>query len=562
MGKKDNKSNYLVQGTILAVASIIARVIGMIYRIPLTNILGDEGNGYYTTANQIYTILLMISTFSLPLAVSKLVSERLHQRQYKNAQKVFHCAMRFSLIAGGVVSLLTFFLAGVICGGIMKVDHAAYALRVLSPAIFIFAIAGVFRGYFQGHESMVPTAVSQIIEQIVNAVVSVIGAAMLFRYGVSIGGNNASMGPAVGAAGGTLGTVVSVAVALVFLIIVYSIFQKSNRKYLRHDQTKKKESDSTIYAAIIATILPVVLSTLIYNITPTLDQSIFNTILAGQGYTKEQYTIIYGIYSGKFYVLMNVPLVLASSLAPSVVPSLSAAMINGDYRDAKLKVRTTMRYTMIITIPCAVGLAALASPIMQLLFRDSHRLPAGIMQSGGLMIVLFAISTLTTAVLQGVSRMHEPVKNSAIALVLHVAALILFLKKFNLNIYGVVYANTIFAFIVCILNSMAIKRHLHYRQEIPKTFIIPLISSAFMGITAFAVYWTVDHLILLAGGSDPSSMLLYIANAAAVFLAVAAAIFVYVFFLIRLKGIRQSEIEALPKGTTIAAILRKIRFLS
>ena len=182
MENKENKSNYLVQGTILAVASIIARVIGMIYRIPLTNILGDEGNGYYTTANQIYTILLMISTFSLPLAVSKLVSERLHQGQYKNAQKVFHCAMRFSVIAGGVISLLTFFLAGVICGSIMKVDNASYALRVLSPAIFIFAIAGVFRGYFQGHESMVPTAVSQIIEQIINAFVSVIGAALLFRF--------------------------------------------------------------------------------------------------------------------------------------------------------------------------------------------------------------------------------------------------------------------------------------------------------------------------------------------------------------------------------------------
>ena len=441
-------------------------------------------------------------------------------------------------------------------------DNASYALRVLSPAIFIFAVAGVFRGYFQGHESMVPTAVSQIIEQIVNAFVSVIGAAMLFRYGVSVGGSNASMGPAFGAAGGTLGTVISVAVALVFLIIVYSMFQKSNRKYLRHDQTKKKESDSAIYAAIITTILPVVLSTLIYNITPTLDQSIFNTILAGQGYTKEQYTIIYGIYSGKFYVLMNVPLVLASSLAPSVVPSLSAAMINGDYRDAKLKVRTTMRYTMIITIPCAVGLAALASPIMQLLFRDSHRLPAGIMQAGGLMIVLFAISTLSTAVLQGMSRMREPVKNSAIALFIHVAALILFLKKFNLNIYGVVYANTLFAFIVCALNSMAIKRHLHYRQEIPKTFIIPLISSAFMGISAFAVYWSIDHLILLAGGNDPSSMLLYIANAVAVLFAVIVAIFVYGFFLIRLKGIRESEIEALPKGATLATILRKIKFLA
>ncbi len=162
---------------------------------------------------------------------------------------------------------------------------------------------------------MVPTAVSQIIEQIVNAFVSVIAAALLFRYGVSVAGDDPSMGPAMGAAGGTSGTVVSVAVALVFLVIVYSFFQKSNRRYLRHDQTKRTESDRAIYTAILATILPVVLSTLIYNITPTLDQSIFNTILAGQGYTKEQYTIIYGIYSGKFYVLMNVPLVLASSLA-------------------------------------------------------------------------------------------------------------------------------------------------------------------------------------------------------------------------------------------------------
>ena len=178
------------------------------------------------------------------------------------------------------------------------------------------------------------------------------------------------------------------------------------------------------------------------------------------------------------------------------------------------------------------------------------------------MIVLFAISTLSTAVLQGMSRMREPVKNSAIALVIHVAALILFLKKFNLNIYGVVYANTLFAFIVCALNSMAIKRHLHYRQEIPKTFIIPLISSAFMGIAAFVVYWGMDHLILLAGGSDPSSMLLYIANAVAVLLAVVVAIFVYGFFLIRLKGIRESEIEALPKGATLAAILRKFKFLA
>ena len=567
---RENKSNYLVQGTILAAASIFARVIGMIYRIPLTNILGDEGNGYYTTANQIYTILLMVSTFSLPLAVSKLVSERLNQGQYKNAQRVFSCAMKFSVVAGGVISLLTFFLAGVICGDIMKVDHASYALRVLSPAIFIFAIAGVFRGYFQGHESMVPTAVSQVIEQIVNAFVSVIAASVFFEYGVSVADGDASMGPALGAAGGTLGTVVSVSVALVVLFFIYLSYSKRMKRMMKHDETKKRERDSVIYAAIFATILPVVFSTLIYNITPTLDQMVFNSVLAGQGYTKEQYTTIYGIYSGKFYVLMNVPLVLASSLAPSVVPSLSAAIINHDYRDAKIKVRTTMRYTMIITIPCAVGLAALASPIMQLLFRDTHRLPAGIMQAGGLMIVLFAISTLSTAVLQGMSRMSEPVKNSAISLVIHVIVLYLLLKKAGLNIYGVVYANTLFAGVVCLLNSMAIRRHLHYRQEIKKTFLIPLISSAFMGLSAILVYAGVDRLILLVSGRKIADRLTlvasgdsaaFIANAAATVLAIIAAVFVYVFFLVRLHGIREQEIAELPKGELLLRILYKIKFL-
>ena len=166
-----------MQGTILAVASILAKIIGMIYRIPLTNILGDEGNSYYSTANEIYTILLMVSSFSLPLAVSKLVSERLHLGQKKNAYKVFKCSLKFAVIAGGIVSVLTFLLAGVISKDIMKTEMASYGLRVLAPAVFIFAIAGVFRGFYQGHGSMVPTAVSQVIEQIVNAVVSVAAAA-------------------------------------------------------------------------------------------------------------------------------------------------------------------------------------------------------------------------------------------------------------------------------------------------------------------------------------------------------------------------------------------------
>lgn len=553
MGSKKSNSNYLVQGTILAAASVFARVLGMLYRIPLTRILGDEGNAYYGAANQIYTILLMISTFSLPLAVSKLVSEKLHQGELKNAQKIFKCSMKFALVSGGAIALLALLLAGPICD-LIKVGNAVYALQMLAPAIFLYAIVGVLRGYFQGHETMMPTAVSQVIEQLVHVVVSVVGASLLVNYGKSVKGADASYPLMLGAAGATSGTVISVAVSLVLLAVLYWGFQKGFARQIAKDKSGKPDSDQAIYSAIIVTILPVILSTLIYNLTPILDQTIFNNILAGQGYTNEQYNTIYGIYSGKFYVLMNVPLVLASSLAPSVVPALSAAMIHGDFREAKLKVRTVMRYTMIITIPCAVGLAALASPIMYLVFNDRNRLPAGIMQAGALMIVLFAISTVSTAVLQGMSRMKDPVRNSAIALVIHIAALVLFLKQFRLNIYGVVYANTLFSFVICVLNSMSIRRHLHNRQEVRKTFLIPLISAAFMGLAVLGVYWAVNSLLCLL-------FIDYASNAIACVLAILAAILVYVFFLVRLKGIRESEIYALPKGRMLAAMLHKIKFL-
>ena len=551
MGEK--KSNYLVQGTILAAASIFARILGMLYRFPLARILTDEGNAYYQTANSVYTILLMISTFSLPLAVSKLVSEKINQGEMKNAKKIFHCSMKFALVSGGVMALLTFAFAGVICN-VMKVDNAVYALRALAPAIFIYAIVGVLRGFFQGHESMVPTAVSQVIEQIVHVIVAVAAAVMMVNYGKSLSGSDASHAYALGAAGATSGTTVSVAVSLAFLAIIFFSFNRDFSRRVAADPMKKTESDREIYIAILATIFPVILSTVIYNITPTLDQAIFNRVLSAQGYTQQQYNTIYGIYSGKFYVLMNVPLVLASSLAPSVVPPLSAAIVNGDYRDAKLKVRAVMRYTMIVTIPCAVGFLMLGGPIMALVFGDWRQLPKGLMQAGSLMLIFFAVSTVSTAVLQGMSRMHEPVKNSAIALVIHLIVLYVMLKYFRLNIYGVVYANTVFALVVCILNTMAIKRYLHYNQEVRKTFLIPLISAVVMGIGAWLIYKVLFFLLHIPFIDSFS-------NAVALLIAIVSAIFLYAFVLIRLKGVRESEIADLPKGDALVSFLHRIHFL-
>lgn len=534
--KSSSKTNFLAQGTILVIASFVAKAIGMIYRIPLTHILGDDGNGYYSTANEIYTIILMISSFSLPLAVSRLVAEREYAGEVKNSYRVLICSLRFAAVTGGILSILTFLLGGVITKYVMGVELASYALRVLAPAIFLFALTGVLRGFFQGHGTMVPTAVSQIIEQIINAIVSVAGAYVMLQYGLKLGEKkgDAELGTALAAAGGTFGTVASVGVALLFMIVIYLGYRNGFKRRMKKDKTRRRESDRAIYRAITYTILPIVLSTLVYNISTIIDQGVFNHILAGMGFTQKQYATVWGIYSGKFRVLMNVPLSIASCLAPSVVPALTEAMANNDLREAGLRTRDTIRYTMVFTIPCAVGMAALARPIMMMLYgnNDSLALAAGIMQSGALLTVLLALSTLTTGILQGLGEMQAPLVHAATAVAIHLGFLVLFVVKFKWNIYGVVYANIIFGLIICLLNARSIRKKLHYRQEIKKTFLVPVIAAGVMGIAAYLVHRVFN---LFAG------------NTISTILAVCVGAVVYGICLVKLGGILEREIRRPPK---------------
>ena len=548
--KSSSKTNFLAQGTILVIASFVAKAIGMIYRIPLTHILGDDGNGYYSTANEIYTIILMISSFSLPLAVSRLVAEREYAGEVKNSYKVLICSLRFAAVTGGILSILTFLLGGVITKYVMGVELASYALRVLAPAILLFALTGVLRGFFQGHGTMVPTAVSQIIEQIINAIVSVAGAYVMLQYGLKLGEKkgDAELGTALAAAGGTFGTVASVGVALLFMIVIYLGYRNGFKRRMKKDKTRRRESDRAIYRAITYTILPIVLSTLVYNISTIIDQGVFNHILAGMGFTQKQYATVWGIYSGKFRVLMNVPLSIASCLAPSVVPALTEAMANNDLREAGLRTRDTIRYTMVFTIPCAVGMAALARPIMMMLYgnNDSLALAAGIMQSGALLTVLLALSTLTTGILQGLGEMQAPLVHAATAVAIHLGFLVLFVVKFKWNIYGVVYANIIFGLIICLLNARSIRKKLHYRQEIKKTFLVPVIAAGVMGIAAYLVHRVFN---LFAG------------NTISTILAVCVGAVVYGICLVKLGGILEREIRRLPKGDLLADLLIRLNIL-
>ncbi len=531
-------------------AAIIAKVIGMLYRIPMTNILGDTGNSYYSTANEIYSIILMISSFSLPLAVSKLMAERIQKGEYRNANMVFLCAMRLAVISGAAMAAVTYIFAGVLTKYVMNFEYAKYGLRVIAPAILIFAITGVFRGFFQGFGTMVPTALSQVIEQIINAVLSVVCASIMLNYGNSLtaAGGSDQLGPAWAAAGGTFGTVGSVTIALIIMMLIYQLNRRSFNKKVRADHSEHRESTAQIYRVLIATILPIIFSTLIYNISTVLDQGIFNAVLKGQGYTEDQYAIIWGIFTGKFRVLMNVVLALASSIGPAIVPSMTRSIASGNKKDARGKVQLSIRFTMIFSIPCAFGLAALGGPVIDMLFHPASGMPLsiGIMQAGAPMIIFYALSTLSTSILQGMGKLKEPLVHCAIALGVHIVVLYVLLRQFNLNIYAVLIANTVFALIICILNAMTIHRALRYRQEIYKTFFIPTIASVIMAFAAYAVY-AVGHRVF---GVSIGTVL-----------GILVGMVIYGLTMIAFRGITAKEIVMMPKGRTILKICRRMGLL-
>ncbi len=543
--KQPKNDDFLMQGTILAIAMVLTKVIGVVYRIPLTNILGDEGNGFYGYAYEVYAMALMLSTYSLPTAVSKLISQRMALRQHKNALRVFLGALIFAVVVGGIMALLIFFGADAISTYLMESPLSAYALRVLAVGIFIVAILGVLRGYFQGLGTMMPTAVSQIIEQIVNAVVSIAGAAALYQVGITAGekAGEELLGPAYGAAGGTLGTVFGALFALLFLLLVLYAYRGRFYRQMCHDRTRKKESYGRIMKILVLTIAPIIFSTAIYNINQILDLTIFNKVMAAQGFTEKEYMALQGIYTGKYNTLINVPMAMANGLASSVIPSMTMAVTRGDRRQVHDKISQSVRLTMFIAIPCAVGFLTLAKPLMVLLYNDASATPANLLRIGSITVILYCWSTITNSILQGMDKLSEPAKNAGISLVVHLISLFLMLVVFQWNIYALVGSNIVFSVCMCVLNSRAIWKACGYRQEFVRTILKPFAASAIMAVATLAVYALFHFLI---GGRFLPTIL-----------AILAAVAVYVVAVLKLGALSKADILALPKGGTIYRLCKK-----
>lgn len=551
MGSKSRKDSFIMQAGILAAAGIISRIIGLLYRSPLHRVIGDLGMGYYNSAYNYYTIILLISSYSIPSAIAKVVAQKLAVREYRNAHRIFRCALAYVLVVGGAASLFLFFGAGLFVS-----EEAVPVLRVFAPTIFVYGMLGVLRGYFQAHRSMAQTSVSQILEQIANAAVSV-GAAWLLIQS-AFGTLEMPVEETVkveratrGAIGSALGTGAGVLVALLFMVGIYCLNRGLIYRRIRHDRHTQEESFGSIMRMITLVVTPFILSTAVYNLSSTVNNSIYTKLLPA---VKKLDTVeIYsrwGIFTGQPQTIANIPIAFASAMAAAMLPTVAQLVAAKNWEGAREKIQLAVKVTMIISIPCAVGLFVLARPITGLLFTntaEAEELATKLLMALSLSVVFYALSTLNSQILQGLGRLNAPIINAGIALVIQTGAAVSLLLFTELDLYSIAIANTLYAGTMCVLNQLSVRRAIGYRQELLKTFAVPFLASVFMGAVAWAVY---EGLLLLT--SSPKI---------AVLPAILVGAVVYFALLLLFRGVSEQELRSFPKGQLLVRAAKKCRLL-
>lgn len=552
MSDKKRKDGFILQAGILAAASIICRIIGLLYKGPLTAVIGDEGNGYYGTAYTIYTIILLVSSYSIPSAIAKVLAQRLALKEYRNAQRIFKCALVYVMVVGGVASLVLFIWAPSFVMG-----NSVPVLRVFAPTIFFYGLLGVLRGYFQAHRTMLQTSVSQILEQILNAAVSIGMAYSLMQVAVSAGGDPSTQAM-YGAIGSALGTGSGVVIALLFMAAIYMMNRKTIKRRIAHDRSSEEESYKDIFKMMMAVVTPFILSTCIYNLVTSLNQTIYLKMMVNiKQMDVIAATTSYGVLSQKAVTISNIPIALASAMSSAIVPTIASTYAQGAVKQTRKKVASAIKVTMLISVPAAMGICVLSKPVMMALFPQAEYLDMAskLLMGLAVTVVFYGLSTLTNAVLQGIGKVNSPVINAVVSLVIQTAILVPLLYYTDMGIYAVMIVTVVYSLLMCILNNIFMRKYLDYRQELDKTFARPLFASVIMGAVAYGVYEGGAYLLKSVMQS------IYLVNLTALIFAVGIGGLMYFVLVIKLKAVKESDLKSLPKGTLFIKTARKMRLL-
>ena len=325
------------------------------------------------------------------------------------------------------------------------------------------------------------------------------------------------------------------------------LYRRYNARSLRRRQQIPTESWSRVYGALFMTLTPIILSQFVYQLSGSVDNSLFGQIMDAKGLSETERATLLGIYGGEYRLLSNVPVAIASSLGASMIPSIVQSRTRHNRPEVKHKIHMTVKFNMLIAIPCSVGMGVLAGPIMQLIFHDDSQLSADLMRIGAFAVVFFSLSTVTNAVLQGIDRMSKSVTHSAVSLLLHVILVYIMLKHLDWGVYGLVIGNVTFALVVCILNWFSIGKVLRYHQEVKTTFLLPLVASAIMGAAALGTY---EGIFFLTHN-----------NTIAMIVSVPLAMTIYAVLIALLRIVTEEELPEMPFGRKLLTLFRRLHLM-
>ncbi len=529
-------NKFLKGAAILGVAGILVKIMGVFFRLPLTNWIGAEGISYYSSVYPIYVFFLTLSTAGIPVAISKMVSERVVVNNYGGAHKVFHTSLLFMAAFGFVSFMLMHLGAGFIEDVVLKNPGTSLSIQAIAPSLFFVPIMSAYRGYFQGRQNMNPTALSQFFEQLFRVVVGLSLAYYLIPAGLEATNAGATFGCTAGAVAG-----------LVVVIAIYLWNLPAIRSKIRRNKSKEKlESTSAIIRRLLIIAVPITIGASILPLMETIDSAVIMRRLQASGWSLVESKVLWGRLGGYCNSLIGLPQAFTQAVVMSLVPAIAASFSIGKMNDVKETTKLGMRSAMLISFPCAVGMFSLAEPILHLLYprklaEATAAVPTLQIMCVGI-IFMSALQTLTGA-LQGVDKQVVPVKNLAIGSLVKLVLTYILVGIRPINVNGGPIGTIVAYIIATALNAAHLKKDINVKFDYSMTYFKPALASILMGIAAFAGY----KLLFFITAS----------NAVSTLLAIAIGVVCYVVLVFVLKAITKEELARLPKGDKLVKILDK-----
>ncbi len=538
--KKTDNRNYEKQFfsgvAVLAVSTFIVKIIGLFYKIPMMAYLGAEGMGYFNSAYEIYSLFFVIATTGIPIAISIIVAENKTQKRIDNIKKIF----KISLITLGLLGLIGTALMGIFhkqFASLINNDAAALSILAISPAIFLICLSSAIRGYFQGNQIMVPTAISQVIEAL---------GKLLIGLGFAIIAINKGYSMLEVTAFAVLGLTVGVALSLLYLI-VYKLFYKI--KSSKNELSNKVDTNSKILKQLFIIAIPITLSSSILSLTKVIDMTMILRRLNAIGYSQYAANEVYGSYSTMAVSIYNLPATLVTAISLPLVPLLTSAINSNDRNKEKSVINTSIKMTALISLPAGLGISLFSKPILSLLFSSQAReieYTAPLLSLLGMSVFLSSMITITNAILQAYKQVNKPIISMICGVLVKFVLAFILIGIPSINIYGAPISTFFSTVVIVAMNLYFIVKNSGKIASIYYLFIKPFIAS-FISITIGAAVY-----MLLSALLDSKITILCV---------IFSVLLIYIVTILKLKVIYKDEILMLPKGNTIIKILTKIHLV-